>query len=84
TKFEGPKGLQGVLMSRKDEFVDAFTAKLLTYALGRGLEPYDMPVVRGIRYQAARDNYRMQSIIMGIVQSVPFVMRRTPDNDHHT
>ncbi len=79
TKFEGPTGLQGVLLSRKDEFVDAFTQKLLTYALGRGLEPYDMPVVRGIRYKAANDDYHMQSIILGIVQSVPFEMRRTPD-----
>jgi hypothetical protein len=63
--------------------VEAFTEKLLTYALGRGLEPYDMPAVRAISRQAASDDYRMQTIIMGIVQSVPFEMRRKPDNDHH-
>jgi hypothetical protein len=83
TKFAGPQGLEGYLLTRKDQFVEAFTEKLLTYALGRGLEPYDMPAVRAISRQAAHDDYRMQSIIMGIVQSVPFEMRRKPDNDHH-
>jgi len=79
TQFEGPKGLQGILLARKDQFVEAFTERLLTYGLGRGLEAYDMPSVRAVRYAAARDDYRMNSVIMGIVQSVPFVMRRTPD-----
>ncbi|HKQ11129.1 MAG TPA: DUF1592 domain-containing protein, partial [Rhizomicrobium sp.] len=78
TKFEGPKGLQEVLLSRKEQFVEAFTERLMTYALGRGIEAYDMPSVRAVRYAAAKDGYKMQSIIMGIVQSVPFVMRRTP------
>ncbi len=79
TKFEGPKGLQGILLARKDQFVDAFTERLMTYGLGRGLEAYDMPAVRAVRYAAADDDYRMNAIIMGIAQSVPFVMRRTPD-----
>jgi len=83
TKFVGPQGLESYLLTRKDQFVEAFTEKLLTYALGRGLEPYDMPAVRAISRQAASDDYRMQTIIMGIVQSVPFEMRRKPDNDHH-
>ncbi|HKU54226.1 MAG TPA: DUF1592 domain-containing protein [Rhizomicrobium sp.] len=78
TKFEGPKGLQEVLLIRKEQFVEAFTERLMTYALGRGIEAYDMPSVRAVRYAAAKDGYKMQSIIMGIVQSVPFVMRRTP------
>ena len=77
--FEAPQGLQGILMARKDQFVEAFTERLLTYGLARGVEAYDMPAVRQVRYGAARDNYRMQSIILGIVQSVPFVMRRTTD-----
>jgi hypothetical protein len=47
--------------------------------LSRGVEAYDMPAVRAVRYAAVKDDYRMQSIIMGIVQSVPFVMRRTPE-----
>jgi hypothetical protein len=51
----------------------------MTYALARGLESYDMPAVRSVRYAAAKDDYRMQSIILGIVQSVPFSMRRTPE-----
>ncbi len=79
TKFEGPKGLQDILLSRKDQFVEALTERLMTYALGRGLESYDMPAVRSVRYQAAKDDYRMQTIILGIVQSVPFQMRRTPE-----
>jgi len=79
TKFVGPQGLQDVLLTRKDQFVEAFTERLMTYALSRGIEAYDMPAVRSVRYSAVKDDYRMQSIIMGIVQSVPFVMRRTPD-----
>ena len=82
TKFDGPTGsggLQGILLSRKDQFVEALTERLMTYALARGLESYDMPAVRSVRSQAAKDDYRMQSIILGIVQSVPFSMRRTPE-----
>jgi hypothetical protein len=51
----------------------------MTYALGRGVESYDMPAVRSVRDQAAKDDYRMQTLILGIVQSVPFSMRRTPE-----
>ncbi|MFO1248820.1 MAG: DUF1592 domain-containing protein [Alphaproteobacteria bacterium] len=78
TKFEGPKGLQGILLSRKDQFVEALTERLMTYALARGVESYDMPAVRKVRSEAAKDDYKMQTIILGIVQSVPFQMRRTP------
>jgi hypothetical protein len=84
TKFEGPKGLSNVLMNHKDEFVEAFTERLMIYALGRGVEAYDMPAIRAVRAQAAKDDYRLHSIIMGIVQSVPFSMRRTPQNDDRT
>lgn len=82
TKFSGPTGsdgLQGILLSRKDQFTDAFVERLMTYALGRGLEAPDMPAVRQVRYAAAKDGYRMQTIILNIVQSVPFSMRRTPN-----
>ena len=79
TKFSGPQGLRDILMTRKDQFVEAVTGKLLVYALGRGLEPYDMPAVRAIRNNAARDNYAMGSIIQGIVQSMPFQMRKAPE-----
>ena len=79
TKFDGPAGLQNVLLSRKEQFVEAFTERLMTYALGRGIEAYDMPAVRIVRDSAAKDDNRMQSIILAIVQSTPFVMRRTPE-----
>jgi mono/diheme cytochrome c family protein len=78
TKFDGPTGLENILLQRKDQFIEAMTERLMTYALARGLESYDMPAVRAVRYQAAKDDYRMQDIILGIVQSVPFTMRRTP------
>jgi hypothetical protein len=77
-QFEGSQGLQDILLAHKDQFVEAFTEKLMIYALGRGLEAYDMPTVRKIASTARVDNYRMNTIIMGIVQSVPFAMRRTP------
>jgi mono/diheme cytochrome c family protein len=79
TKFDGPTGLQNILMTRKEQFVEALTERLLTYGLGRGVEYYDMPAIREVRDRARRDDYRMNTIIMGIVQSVPFVMKRIPE-----
>jgi hypothetical protein len=79
TNFAGPNGLRDVLMTRKDQFVEAFTERLMTYALGRGVEAYDMPSVRVVRNAAAADGYKMHTIILGIVQSLPFSMRRTPE-----
>ena len=58
---------------------DTLTEKLLTYALGRGLEYYDKPAVRAIMRQAARENYRMSAFVTAIVNSTPFQMRRTPE-----
>jgi len=52
------------------------TEKMMTYALGRGLEYYDMPVVRSITRESARNDYRFSTIVMGIVKSTPFQMRR--------
>ena len=75
TKIDGPASLRGWLTSHPDVFVGTVTEKMLIYALGRGLEPYDMPVVRGILRKAAADNYRMQTIILGIVESRPFENR---------
>jgi hypothetical protein len=57
-------------------FVATLTEKLMIYALGRGVEYYDAPAVRGILREAARDDYRFSSLILGIVQSTPFQMRR--------
>ncbi len=53
----------------------------MTYALGRELEYYDMPVVRGIAHDAAKNDYRFSSIVMGIVKSTPFEMRRAKETD---
>jgi mono/diheme cytochrome c family protein len=75
TLFEGPGGLREALL-RSDRFVATLTEKLMTYALGRGLEYYDRPAVRAILRDAAQDEYRMSSLIAGIVQSTPFRMRR--------
>jgi hypothetical protein len=73
TPFDGPVGLRDVLVSKKrDVFVENFTERLLTYALGRGTEEYDQPVVRKIAREAAANNYRWSSIILGIVKSKPF------------
>ena len=77
TKFNGPAELQQVLLNRREQFVQTVTEKLLTYALGRGLAYYDRPVVRGITRAAAADDYRWSSLILGIVNSAPFQMRRS-------
>ena len=79
TAFSGLTGLQAVLLARRDEFTRALTERLLTYALGRGLEAYDMPTVRAIARSTARDGYRIQRLILGIVESEPFTLRRTPE-----
>jgi Protein of unknown function (DUF1592)/Protein of unknown function (DUF1588)/Protein of unknown function (DUF1587)/Protein of unknown function (DUF1585)/Protein of unknown function (DUF1595) len=73
TRFEGPAGLREVLLSRRALFVETFTERLLTYALGRGVEEYDRPVIRKIVREA--DAPRWSSIILGIVKSTPFQMR---------
>jgi hypothetical protein len=76
TKFDGPAGLRNVLAGQPDRFVRTFTEKMLTYALGRGLEHYDMPAVRRITRDAARNGYKASSIVLGVVNSAPFQMRR--------
>jgi hypothetical protein len=75
TKVDGPVALRKALLARPDVFVGTVTEKLLIYALGRGLEPVDMPVVRRVVRGAAPRNYAMQSIVLGIVNSAPFQMR---------
>ena len=77
TTFEGPAGLRRVLLGRSEQFVETVTEKLLTYALGRGLEYYDRPVVRAITRDAASNDYRWSSLILGVVESAPFRMRKT-------
>jgi len=78
TKFAGLRGLQQILMTHKDEFTAAFTERLLTYALARGIGARDMPAVRTISRAAADDGYRIQTIVKGIVASDPFTLRKVP------
>ena len=77
SKFANLKEFRAALSSNPERFVSTVTEKLLTYALGRGVEYYDMPAVRRIRRDAAQHDYRFSSVIMGIVTSAPFQMRRT-------
>jgi mono/diheme cytochrome c family protein len=79
TKFNGPAGLREVLLKKQDMFVETFTERLLTYALGRGLEEYDQAALRKIAREAAADNQKWSAIILGIVNSTPFRMRRASD-----
>ncbi|MEM1402725.1 MAG: DUF1592 domain-containing protein [Pseudomonadota bacterium] len=77
TPFTGIEGLQSVLMSRSEQFVSAFTQRLMTYALARGVEAIDQPSVRRIVRDAATNDYRIHTIIKGIVTSRAFNYRRT-------
>jgi uncharacterized protein DUF1588/uncharacterized protein DUF1585 len=73
--FTGATGLKELLRSQPDAFARNFTEKLLTYALGRGLERSDRPIVEQIRGELARDNYRFSTLVTAIVNSRPFQMR---------
>jgi hypothetical protein len=77
THFDGVAGLRGVLARHGTDFAGTVTQKLLSYALGRSVEYPDQPAVRTITRQAASDGYRWSSIILGIVKSQPFQMRRS-------
>ncbi len=79
-QFEKAAGLKKILVSDyRDQFEDTVTEKLLTYALGRGLEYYDKPAVRSIMRQAEREDFRISALIGAIVKSTPFQMRRTAE-----
>jgi hypothetical protein len=75
TPVDGPVELRNALLARPEVFVGTVTEKLMIYALGRGLGPIDMPLVRGVIEAAREDDYRMQSIILEIVRSPAFQMR---------
>jgi hypothetical protein len=77
SKVDGPAALRQVILSRPDAFITTLTERIMTYALGRGVEPSDMPVVRRIVKGSAVSNYRLSSIVTGIVKSAPFQMRTT-------
>ena len=77
TQFQGPAELRKLLLSRREAFVTTVTEKLLAYALGRGVEYYDAPAIRRILREAAPNDYRWSSLVLGIVKSTPFQMRRS-------
>ena len=79
TQVSGPVQLRAALMKHPEQFVRTLTAKLMTYGLGRGLEYYDMPAVRKVERDAANRDYRFSALILGIIQSTPFEMKRVPE-----
>ena len=84
SSFDGAIGLRKAVMNRPELFVNTLTEKLMTYALGRGLEYYDAPAVRDITRHARADDYRFSSVVLGIVNSTPFKdERRSAAHDHH-
>jgi hypothetical protein len=79
TKINGVVDLRNALVRYSPQFARTVTEKLLTYAVGRGVEYQDMPVVRAIVRGAARDNYRFSALVDGIVNSDLFQMNRKPE-----
>lgn len=77
TTVDGPAALRRALVAQQEQFIRTVTDKLLTYAIGRGLEHYDVPAIRGVVRAAAADDYRWSSTILALVKSAPFRMRRT-------
>jgi hypothetical protein len=78
SEFTSVHGLEQALLSRPELFVRTLTQKLLTFGLGRGVEYYDAPAIRQIVRDAKSDNFRFSRLIVGIVKSRPFQMRKTP------
>jgi hypothetical protein len=77
TKFDNPATFRTALLNHREQFIGTVTEKLLTYALARGAEYYDMPAVRAIVKNAGASDYRWSSLIVEIVKSTPFQMRRS-------
>ena len=78
--LNGPADLRKYLLSHPDQFVNTVASKLLTYALGRGVEYYDAPALRKIMRDSEGGNYRWSTLILGIVKSTPFQMRRSRES----
>jgi hypothetical protein len=74
--FDGLPGLRSILLERREQFVGTVSERLLSFALGRGVEYYDRPALRRIVRTAAAGGYRWSAIITGIIESTPFQMRR--------
>jgi hypothetical protein len=84
TKVEGPASLRSALLRYKDAVVLSFTESLMTYALGRRIESYDMPAIRSIVREAARNDYRMSSFLRGVIKSAAFQRGRAPAAEART
>jgi mono/diheme cytochrome c family protein len=78
TKFVGVAGLEDAILDHPEMFVSTLTEKLLTFALGRGVEHFDAPAIREIVRKSAADDYRFSSLVLGIVESPPFTLRKAP------
>jgi hypothetical protein len=78
TKLNGVSDLRAALLARSDSFVTSLIEKMLVYALGRRIESYDQPAIRGVLREAQHEHYRFSSIVVGIARSVPFRMKGTP------
>src|SRR6185436_19519026 len=76
TKLDGVAGMRAALIRYQPQFVRVITEKLMIYALGRGTEYFDMPVMRGIVRDAEKNNYRFSSLVLGVVKSDPFQMNQ--------
>ena len=81
TPVKGPDDLRRALTKKPDQFVQTMTQKLMTYALGRSVEYFDMPTVRKIVRDSAKDNYKFSTIVMGIVKSTAFQSQKAPDSE---
>jgi hypothetical protein len=79
TRFTGPAEFRRVLLGHQEQFIATLTEKLMTYALGRGVEYFDMPAIRRILRDAAPHDYRWSSLLLGIVRSQPFQLRVVPE-----
>jgi hypothetical protein len=82
TKFDGPAELRELLLGESESFLTTVTDRLLTYALGRGLEATDAPAVRRVKREAASENYAFAALIQGIVTSTPFQMRMAREREN--
>jgi hypothetical protein len=76
TRFDGAAGLRDALLRHPGQFAETLAERLLTYALGRGVDFYDRPAMRAITREAAADDYRFASLVTGVVKSMPFQMRK--------
>ncbi|HXI26883.1 MAG TPA: DUF1585 domain-containing protein, partial [Vicinamibacterales bacterium] len=79
TKMDGPRGLQQALLKHSDVFLLSFTENLMTYALGRRMEYADMPAIRAIVRDAAKNGNRMSSFILGVANSAAFRMAKAAE-----